>query len=291
MSILPFGGNSVMAGRALEQLNEHDYFPSHPWAFRAGRELIRMLDPRAWSFWEGACGEGHGTFGLKDGASSVFSTDIVDYGSDLQDGVVDFLQPEADQAAVRHFGEQPDWIVTNPPFVDGEAFIRAAWARAQRGVAMLARLQFTEGGGRYSMFTHDCPLAMAATFSERVPMFVGRWDPERSCTTAYRWFFFLKPEAIEQSPLGGAIDVARAHGCSLERLIPPGTRARLERHEDLVRFGPLSVKACLSMALQLDALGDAKSVKKAAELRDDARRIQGLIEASGDPLFSAGGMG
>lgn len=284
MTILPFGGNSVMAGRALEQLNEHDYFPSHPWTFRSGAELILGVDPAAKSAVEPACGEGHGVFALKEYFERVHATDIVDYGQDLQDGVCDFLDPGAWERTWP-WAEPPDWIITNPPFVDGEAFIRAAWARAARGVAMLLRLQFTEGGGRHAMFTRDCPLAVAATFSERVPMFVGRWDPGRSSTTAYRWFFFLKPEAMAESPLGPAISVARSFGCSLERLIPPGTRARLEKRADLVRFGPLSVKACLGMAVQLDALGDAKSLKRAGELREDARRIQALIHAASDPLF------
>ena len=35
-----------------------DYFPTPPWAARAGGELIRRLDPPARTCWEPACGDG-----------------------------------------------------------------------------------------------------------------------------------------------------------------------------------------------------------------------------------------
>jgi hypothetical protein len=283
LDLRPSGAGAVMAGRATEQLNELDYFPTPPWAARAGAELIRRLDPHACSVWEPACGEGHMAFGLESFFAQVNTSDIADYspaGQFPEHQVGDFL------------GEGPlwapdvDWIASNPPFVLGEAFIRRAWEKARRGVAMLLRLQFTEGGARHAMFTRDCPLALTATFSERVPMFAGRWDPGGASATAYRWFFFLKDEALEDCPLGSAIEAAWAEGCWLETLIPPGTRSRLERREDLLKFGPLSVAACRRMAGELRAAGDAKSLKKAGELAADAARIEALLAAAGDPLFS-----
>lgn len=286
LALVPRGGGSVMAGRAVEQLNENDYFPTHPWAARAGAELIRRLDPNARTVWEPACGEGHMAYALAE-TFAVSGSDLVDYGQRWQThGTCDFTAEAAER-----LGEQlaPDWIVSNAPFILGEEFVRRGWALARRGVAMLLRLQFTEGGGRHAMFTRDCPLALSATFSERVPMFAGRWDPGRSSTTAYRWFFFLKPEALDESPMAPAINLAREAGCSLETLIGPGTRARLERRADLLTFGPLSVAACRRMAAELAGSSDPKAVKRAAELVADAARIEALLPAAGDPLFGGGG--
>jgi hypothetical protein len=286
LALIPKGGNAVMAGRAVEQLNENDYFPTHPWAARAGAELIRRLDPYGKKVWEPAVGEGHMAHGLAE-YFGVFGSDLVDYGQPWQThGTCDFTGEAAEVLGERL---QPDWIVSNPPFVLGEDFVRRGWELARRGVAMLLRLQFTEGGGRHAMFTRDCPLALSATFSERVPMFVGRWDPGRSSTTAYRWFFFLKPDALDESPMAPAISMAREVGCNLETLIGPGTRARLERREDLLTFGPLSVAACRRMATELAGSTDPKAGKRAAELVADADRIQALLTAAGDPLFGGGG--
>ena len=65
----PEGAGAVMAGRApaavegdeaLTALHRQlDYFPTPPWAARAGAELIRFVDPEARTIWEPACGDGH----------------------------------------------------------------------------------------------------------------------------------------------------------------------------------------------------------------------------------------
>lgn len=238
LGLKPSGAGAVMASRAADQPNEHDYFPTPPWAARAGGELIQWLDPAAKTsrLWEPAAGGGHMAFGLRDYFAQTWLSDIADYPDPglIVEGPLDFLGEEAAAQAERW---APDWIATNPPFKLGEAFIRTAWSRARRGVAMLLRLQFIEGGGRHALFTRDCPLTLFAPFSERVPMVAGRWDPEASSATAYGWFIFLKPEAAAQSPLASAIAAAREAGCALVRPIGPGTKARLQRHADLVQFG------------------------------------------------------
>jgi hypothetical protein len=63
---LPFGGNAVMSSRVATAPDELDYFPTPPWAARAGAELIKRLDPAARSCWEPACGQGHMAHGLAD---------------------------------------------------------------------------------------------------------------------------------------------------------------------------------------------------------------------------------
>lgn len=218
----PAGHTAVMAGRAATAPDDLDYFPTPPWAGRAGGELIRALDPAARTCWEPACGEGHLAWGLKDYfEGGVFASDVHEYTPGQR--VIDFLTTD--------LGAWPmapvDWIVTNPPFIHGEAFVRTAMRRARVGVAMLLRLVFLEGAKRHRLLYVDHPLTVAAPFAERVPMVKGRWDPEASSATAYAWFLWLKPAGRVDEGRGGPRLVP----------VPPGTRARLSKPEDLVRWG------------------------------------------------------
>lgn len=219
LPLIPSGHTSVMANRQPTD-DGADYFPTPPWAARAGAELIIRLDPGQWRVWEPACGGGHMAHGLADHFGEVFSTDLNDYGwPGVHVADLDFLSDDADS-----IGEF-DWIVSNPPFVLGDAFVRTAWKRARRGVAMLLRLVFLEGGKRYRLLHEDCPLTAVAPFSERVPMVKGRWDPEASSATAYAWFIWLKPTLERPAP---------AHPMVIP--IPPGTKTRLHRASDVERF-------------------------------------------------------
>ncbi len=233
-SLIPAGHSSVMAGRQATEAGDLDYFPTPPWAARAGGELIRRLDPGLWSCWEPACGGGHMAHGLGDWFGSVICSDISDHGASGQGPVMigDFLDPLWD-----HGPDQvtADWIVTNPPFKLGEAFVRTALGRARRGVAMLLRLSFREGAGRAGLF-EGAPWVGKATFTERVPMVKGRWDPEASSATAYAWFIWMHDGAVIESPLQPAIMYAQEGGMGLDMAIPAGTKTRLSRPSDLVLF-------------------------------------------------------
>lgn len=219
MSVVPEGFSAVMAHRVTD-VGDLDYFPTPPWAARAGGELIRAIDPQASSCWEPASGGGHMAWGLTDYfPSGVSISDIHDHGGPLSPtGMIgDFLDPTFGTAI------KADWIVTNPPFVKGEAFIREAWRRAGRGVAMLLRLQFVESEARYRLF-QEIPLYALAPFAERVPMVKGRWDHTASSATAYAWFIFVKPGVTE------------AGSDPRLMIVPPGTKARLHRREDVAQF-------------------------------------------------------
>jgi hypothetical protein len=212
----PAGFLAVMADRAPADPGELDYFPTPPWAARAGGELIARLDPGPWSVWEPAVGGGHMLHGLADYFSPRRGSDIHAHVAGYE--VADFLADDCPDA------DGWDWIVTNPPFVRGEAFARAAWARARRGVALLLRLSFLEGAARHRLLYEDCPLYCVAPFAERVPMVKGRWDPAASSATAYAWFVWLRPEI-------------RSAGPAIVMPIAPGARERLTRPGDAARFG------------------------------------------------------
>jgi hypothetical protein len=187
------------AGALWRQL---DYFPTPPWAARAGAEILLELDPKAASVWEPACGEGHMAAALGD-YFLTWASDVHPFGFGV---VEDFL----DEAAAPEL-PAVDWIVSNPPFRTAGEFIRIGLKRARRGVAMLLRLQFLYGAS---------PLTLCCPFAERVPMTLGRWDPAAASATAYAWLFWMK--GARPMPLRG---------------IAPGTKRRLTRAEDAARFG------------------------------------------------------
>ena len=237
---LPFGAGAVMAshaGRVVEGddaqtalYRELNFFPTPPWAARAGCEMVRMLDPQARTVREPACGMGHMSGPLAE-AFEVTASDIHDYGGN---DVLDFLAPPGSIDLARvHLHTQTDWVITNPPFAKAEAFAERGLRFARRGVALLCRLAFVESVGRHPLMTRK---AMTAPFSERVPMQLGGWDPDLSSATAYAWFFWMHPEAVASSPFRRAIEAAWAMDCTLERLIPPGTCERLTRADDRVVY-------------------------------------------------------
>jgi hypothetical protein len=190
-----------------------NFFPTPPWAARAGAEILLQLDPEARSVWEPACGQGHMVHGLLDYFPAVLGTDIHDHAGFT---VHDFLlQPSIIQA---------DWIVTNPPFNRAEEFLQHGLRHARRGVALLCRIAFLESGPRYKVL-YEGPnrLTQCAVFCERVPMVLGQWDPDGSSAACYAWFFFHK--GAPALPVIG---------------IPPGTRDRLHRADDVRRFAQKS---------------------------------------------------
>ena len=117
---------------------------------------------------------------LKEYFTQVYSTDIHDYG---YGNVYDFLQPTATGARVA-------WIITNPPFKHGAEFIEQGLRHARRGVAMLVRTSFLEGGDRYRRIYSSRPPSTVAQFVERVPMVKGRLDKKASTATSYCWLIW-----------------------------------------------------------------------------------------------------
>ena len=201
-----------------------DFFPTPPWAGRAGGEVVSRADPAAQSIDEPACGEGHmaGPLGER---FRVRPTDIHPHGFG---GVEDFLDRSARASQIR-----PDWVVTNPPFKHLGDFVDRGLEVATRGVALLLRTTALESEGRYDLMRR---LSVQETFSERVSMRLGYWDPSGSFATAYSWFVWMHPEAEAASPLADAIGACRRAGGWYGTLIGPGTKTRLTRPDDVARY-------------------------------------------------------
>lgn len=227
MRVKPRSHRAVMASRQPTDPADPadpDFFPTPPWGARAGGELVKRLDPGTGVCWEPACGAGHMAHGLRDYFPRVLASDA--YAYDLNT-VHDFVTD----------GDCPwgpvDWIVTNSPFNQIEAFIRLSYERAERGVAMLARAALLETVGRYSLLYRDCPLTVFAPFSERLPMAKGRWDPDLSSAAFYAWFVWLKPALRPRRYMVRIGD----DWFPATVPIPPGTEARLTHPDDARLFG------------------------------------------------------
>ncbi len=226
MTLIPSGHTAVMAQRT-EAPDSLDFFPTPPWATRALCEVVLGrppgLDVRPdKTCWEPAAGEGHMAEVLRDYFRHVHASDVHDYGKGYSvgsfvgegAGVAAWSAPSVDAG-------QPDWVITNPPFILGEEFAHRGLAVARVGVALLLRSVWMEGGNRYRNIFSRVPPTTIAVFSERVPMAKGRWDPAGSTATSYAWFVWRKAEA----------------GAGTQFMwIPPGQRKALERPDDRQRF-------------------------------------------------------
>lgn len=216
----PANALAVMAHRVTPAGDDVDFFPTQPWGGRAGGEIIkRVLDPSAVMVWECACGPGHMVHALRDYFPAVVASDAYLYdGNRIYDFTADAEPPF-----------EADWIVTNPPFSNIEAFITLAWARARRGVAMLLPARCLEGVGRHGLLYGKAQLTVVAPFSERLPMHKGVYDADRSTAAFYAWFFFLKPVLRPRRFM------ARIGGEYRPGVLPiaPGTKQRLFKVSDL----------------------------------------------------------
>ena len=219
-----------------------NYFPTPPWATRAllehvipdalGGRLPAGVSPSASkTCWEPACGEGHMVRVLEERFGAVFASDVHDYGVGKVGSFVgqglDVLPPPA---------VLPDWVITNPPFALAAEFVERSLQVATEGVAMLVRTTWLEGQDRYERLFRDSRPAIVAAFVERVPMTVGRWDPDADTATAYAWVVWRRvPMLPGQTKLRQPRHHWDHHGASL-MWIPPGCRQRLTRPDDISRF-------------------------------------------------------
>lgn len=98
--------------------------------------------------WEPACGAGKLAEVLKAYGRRVLSTDLVDRGYGV--GGIDFLT---------YAGEPPppSTIITNPPFVLADDFVRKAMSFQPRFFALLLKQTFWNAAGRAGLWTQFPP--------------------------------------------------------------------------------------------------------------------------------------
>jgi len=230
MTALPLTGGTAVVARRYEKRNSADLFPTPPWATRALFEhvlpKIGVLSLAGKSMWEPAAGLGHMSEVLKE-YGAVYASDLYDWHQpDIVTGI-DFTNVDPNRRLY-------DWIVTNPPFIQGEKFLEQACSLAKSGVAFLVRTAFLETEGRYALFQR-LPPRLVAVFSERVPMCKGRWDPKGSTATCYAWIVWQRNW---QTGEGTWMSEKQRRSRSFElMLIPPVCKATLSR-EKRTGFSP-----------------------------------------------------
>lgn len=181
--------NAVTAtNRRVVKAGGADFYPTPPWATKA----LLAYEDFLGRTWEPACGDGAISKVLVDHGMDVTSSDLFDYGYGSPN--VDFL----DTGVLRIF----DHIITNPPFALAEAFVSRALQQSNHKVALLLRLAFLEGAGRYSRLFSEEPPARVWVFSERITMYPNGEQTGGTGTTAYAWFVWDKTRSGSSTKLG-----------------------------------------------------------------------------------------
>lgn len=186
--------STAVMQRRVEAHDSLDDFPTPPWATRALFEhVIFRFHPNRRAFkgmraWEPCANRGFMYAPLTEYFAHVFPSDIHDYDMGYQQH--DFLMPFIPGGA-----DPTHWIVTNPPFRLAEQIIQRGCDIARQGVAVLVRISFLEGVGRYERLFSISPPTIIAQFVERVPMHKGKLTATGSTATSYCWLVWIKGAA------------------------------------------------------------------------------------------------
>lgn len=89
------------------------------------------------------------------------------------------------------FGFEPDYIIMNPPYSTIEPFVMKSLGLANKGVLMLARLQFLEGQSRYENILKDYPPSDIWVYVDRIKCYKNG-DPSIpvGAVQAYAWYYW-----------------------------------------------------------------------------------------------------
>lgn len=148
-----------------------------------------QLDPGT-EVWDPCAGGGHLAAVLRERFHRVRANDLYYTGDDFLDD-----RPK----------HTDGWIITNPPYRDGEAFARRALGSAGGGVAMLFNTAFLEGVGRSTGLFQEHPPTYVLMCNRRMRLPTGVsstfshtwivWDKEDTDgDTRFRWLHLDRDE-------------------------------------------------------------------------------------------------
>ena len=168
--------HAANAGRAPQSERAHDLYETPPEATRALLE-VESFDG---VIWEPANGRGAISRVLRAAGYRVIATDLVDYDCPDAAGGMDFLAQTSTPEGVTT-------ILTNPPYMHSDEFVRHALRLAPR-VVMLLRLLFLETVGRSDILDGG-QLARVYVFRERIQTHRDGWEGRKSNSgMAFAWF-------------------------------------------------------------------------------------------------------
>jgi hypothetical protein len=146
--------------------------------------VATLGDLRGQRVWEPHAGGGGFVRALLNAGAVVTASDLDPEAAGLNlrctTFVGDFLAYPADD------GNEPAWVVGNPPYNDAEAHVRHAIAHASIGVGMLLRLAFLETEKRRA-FWREHPATEVHVLVNR-PSFTGGGND----SAAYGWFVWRR---------------------------------------------------------------------------------------------------
>ena len=123
---------------------------------------------------EPCCGGGHMYKAIYDYItadnydSTIIATDVADRKT-----IIDFprlVGPEYDFLSDDYNPgvDSVDYIIMNPPYSTIEPFVMKALGMANKGILLLARLQFLEGAGRYENILEEFPPSDVYVYVDRI---------------------------------------------------------------------------------------------------------------------------
>lgn len=139
--------SAIVDAQKTHKRKAADFYPSPPDVTAALMDFLRL--PKNTSIWEPASGDGAMSRVLERYCDQILSSDLRDGPSIYGQGGFDFLQESPAE-------ENPDWIITNPPFNLSEGFIRRA-LHYTPNVAMLLKSQYWHAARRLLLFREHPP--------------------------------------------------------------------------------------------------------------------------------------
>jgi hypothetical protein len=173
-----WGHRPLVTGVAMDPYAErgHDLYETPAGAVRALLAVEKFTGP----IWEPACGPGSIVRVLRAEGHRVVATDLLDYGCPDSSGGLDFFQQ-------RRAPEGVTAILTNPPFMHADDFVRHALTLVPR-VVLFLRLAFLESESRCDILDGGA-LARVYPFRNRVSCPRYGFEAESNATAiAFAWF-------------------------------------------------------------------------------------------------------
>lgn len=127
----------ITGGNTAYKRNESDFYPTPPEATQALLDFLNI--DRELIIWEPACGEGHMLSTMRGNGYVAVGTDINTGHDYLTTSLLDC-----------------DWIITNPPFSESQAFIERC-IQHHKPFALLLKSQYWHAKKRYELFNNYKP--------------------------------------------------------------------------------------------------------------------------------------
>ena len=155
---------------------EADYYPTPP----ETTEALFKREKFEGNIWECACGDGRMAKVIEK-YNTCIATELRQGKDVYGEQGVDFLNEH----------REVDNIITNPPYKLALRFAQRSLLLADKKVALLLKLVFLEGSGRYEFFRKS-PLRTVYVFCKRQSIWKNGNEGANSGLIAYAWFVWDK---------------------------------------------------------------------------------------------------